>query len=98
MINKLSYVYIVTNHTNSTLYTGVCDNLIKRIWEHKNGVGSEFTSKYKLTKLDYYEVFEDIREAIKREKQIKGGSRKRKIKLINAMNLAWRDLYTAILK
>ena len=88
----------MTNFTNTTLYTGVCNNLIKRTWEHKNRFGSDFTSKYKLTKLVYFEVFEDINEAIKREKQIKAGSRKKKIELINKMNPSWKDLYEDLLE
>lgn len=88
----------MTNYTNSTLYTGVCENLIKRAWQHKNGIGSYFTSKYKLSKLVFYETYEDIKDAIKREKQIKGGSRKKKSELINKMNPTWRDLYENIVK
>ncbi len=96
MLIRYSYVYIITNFTNTTLYTGICSNLVHRIWQHKYGTGSEFSSKYKLTKLVYYEIFEDIKEAIRREKQIKGGSRSKKINLINKFNPEWKDLYNEI--
>lgn len=72
MNNKTSYVYIITNYLNTTLYTGVCDDLIKRIWQHRNNIGSRFTTKYKITKLIFYEIYNDINEAIIREKQIQG--------------------------
>lgn len=93
-----SYVYIVTNYTNAVLYVGVTSDIVKRIWEHKQNTGSKFTTKYKVTKLVYYEVFEEIEEAIKREKQLKAGSRKKKIDLINKLNPKWRDLYEEIIK
>ena len=88
-----SYVYIMTNKGNRVLYTGVTSNLTERVWQHKQGQGSHFTSKYKTTKLVYFETFGDIRDAIDREKQIKAGSRTRKLGLIQAMNPEWRDLY-----
>ncbi len=91
-------VYIVTNKTNSTLYTGVTSDLKKRISEHKNKVyPSSFTAKYNLAKLVYYEGFHNIEEAISREKQIKGGSRKKKEELINSVNPDWKDLYEEVL-
>lgn len=93
---QYSYVYLLTNKTNSTLYTGVTSDLIKRIWQHKNKVADGFTSKYNITKLVYFEVFEDITEAIKREKQIKGGSRQDKLDLITKNNPEFRDLYAEI--
>ena len=86
----------MTNKINTVLYTGVTNNLIKRVYEHKNEIGSEFTSKYKLIKLVYYEVFENIEDAIKREKQIKAGSRQKKIDLIKSKNILWKDLYEQI--
>ena len=86
----------MTNHTNTTLYTGVTNNLIRRVYEHKNKLVKGFTSKYQLTKLVYYEVFEDIVLAIQREKQIKAGSRKKKEELINSINAEWKDLYERI--
>ena len=86
------YVYILTNKYNTVLYTGVTNDLLRRIEEHRSGSGSSFTSKYKVHKLVYYEVSQDITAAIAREKQIKGGSRQRKIELIVSMNPEWKDL------
>ena len=83
----------MTNHSNSVLYTGVTSDLKKRVYQHKNGYGGKFTSKYKVTKLVYYLVFENIVEAITKEKRVKGGSRQKKIELIQKMNPTWRDLY-----
>ena len=85
------------NKRNGTLYTGVTSNLIKRVWEHKNEVTKCFTSKYKIDKLGYYEMFSRIEDAIIREKQIKGGSRKNKLKLIETLNPNWEDLYYTII-
>ena len=87
----------MTNKLNTVLYIGVTDNLIKRVYQHKNKMIDGFTSKYNINKLVYYEIFEDIEEAIKREKQIKGGSREKKIKLIESMNPNWNDLYQQLL-
>jgi putative endonuclease len=75
-----------------TLYTGVTSDLSGRVAQHKDGKGSKFTSKYKITRLVYYEEFSDINEAIMREKQIKGWLRKKKIALIESVNLQWEDL------
>ncbi len=86
------FVYIMTNKYNTVLYTGVTNNLQRRVWEHKTGRGSKFTSKYRITKLVYYEETDDIRAAIAREKQIKGGSRAKKMALIESLNPTWRDL------
>ena len=96
MKDKFSYIYILFNKRNGTLYTGVTSDLVKRIYEHKNKLADGFTKKYNVDKLGYYEVFEDIEEAIKREKQIKGGSRLDKIKLIESINPEWKDLYDTI--
>ncbi len=82
----------MTNKTNTVLYTGVTNDLKRRIYEHKEKLAKGFTTKYNVTKLVYYEVFDDIESAILREKQIKSGSRQRKIELINSMNKEWRDL------
>ena len=91
------YIYILTNRNNNVLYTGVTNNLIRRISEHKNKLSKGFTKKYNVTKLVYYEVYDNIIDAIKREKQIKGGSRLKKIELINKYNQDWEDLlYTII--
>ena len=94
--NKQSYIYIMTNYNQTTLYVGVTNNLIRRVYEHKNKLVEGFTKKYNLTKLVYYEVFENIEDAILREKQIKAGSRQKKIDLINSINQQWNDLYDKI--
>lgn len=86
-------IYILTNEYNKVPYTGVTSNLLKRITEHKSKMVSGFTSRYKVTKLVYYEEYATMDEAIAREKQIKGGSRQRKIDLINSKNPEWKDLY-----
>lgn len=91
------YVYILFSKRNGTLYVGVTSDLIKRVWEHKNHVVKGFTDKYKVDKLSYYEVFNDINEAIKREKQIKSKKRSYKIDLIEINNPEWIDLYNEIL-
>ena len=83
----------MTNKNNAVLYTGVTSNLFKRVSEHKNKLISGFTSRYNVTKLVYYEEYETMPEAIAREKQIKGGSRKKKIALINSKNPECQDLY-----
>jgi putative endonuclease len=93
MMIRDSYVYIMTNKDNRVLFTGVTSNLTERVWQHKEGQGSHFTTKYKTTKLVYFETFGDIRDAIDFEKQIKAGSRARKLALIQAVNSEWRDLY-----
>ena len=87
-----SYIYIIFNKRNGTLYTGVTSNLKKRIYEHKNKVYDSFTSKYDVNKLGYYEEYNDIKQAIEREKQIKAGSRKKKMSLIESINPSWEDL------
>jgi len=85
------YIYILTNKSN-TLYIGVTNNLQKRLYEHKNKLVEGFTKKYNLDKLIYFETYQDINEAIKREKQIKGWIRKRKIELIKSKNPTFEDL------
>ena len=97
-MEKRYYVYIMTNKSNHVLYTGVTNNLVLRVSEHRNKVGSRFTARYNLNKLVYFEVFLDSYEAITREKQIKGGSRKKKLELVTAANPEWRDLYEDILQ
>ena len=96
-MQKQSYVYILFNKSDGVLYTGITSDLIKRIFEHKSKVIKGFTQKYNVDKLGYYEIFEDIEQAILREKQIKAGSRKKKIELIESINPEWRDLYEDIL-
>ncbi len=93
---KYGYVYILFNKKNGTLYTGVTSNLVKRIYEHKNKIIEGFTSKYGVDKLGYYEMHDTMVSAIGREKQIKGGSRKKKLALIESMNSEWKDLYETI--
>jgi len=95
-MNKQGYIYILTNKGRTTLYTGVTSNLIGRIWQHKNKVFKGFSCKYNLTDLVYYEVFDNVVDAIKREKQIKAGSRASKERLIDSTNLGWVDLYQTI--
>jgi len=92
-MNVQYYVYIMTNKSNKVLYTGVTSDLKRRIYEHKEKLVDGFTKKYNVTKLVYYEVFDDIENAILREKQIKGKLRHKKIELINSMNKEWRELY-----
>ncbi|MBI5448745.1 GIY-YIG nuclease family protein [Candidatus Gottesmanbacteria bacterium] len=87
----------MTNVVHTTLYTGVTNHLTRRVFEHKFHQGPSFTSKYKVNRLIYYEIFTDIREAIQREKQIKAGSRQKKIDLIRSMNPGWEDLFKKII-
>ncbi|MEN6389594.1 MAG: GIY-YIG nuclease family protein [Syntrophomonas sp.] len=96
-MRKDYYVYILTNYTNTVLYTGVTNNLLRRVYEHKEKIADSFTKKYNINKLVYYEVFNDIKFAIEREKQIKSGSRKKKIELIDGFNKDWEDLYPKLL-
>jgi putative endonuclease len=97
MWNYNFYVYILTNETNTVLYTGVTRDLKVRVWEHKNNVYSNsFTSRYKVYKLVYYEHFTYILNAIDREKQIKAGPRRKKLLLIQSMNPEWKDLYNEL--
>ena len=93
MVGKEYCVYIMTNFHNTVLYTGVTNQLQRRVYEHKNGQGSIFTKKYNVTKLVYYEVSDNVYSALAREKQIKGGSRKKKIDLVTRLNPTWKDLY-----
>ena len=86
------YVYLTTNESLRTIYTGVTNNLERRIAEHRQGVGEGFTKRYRIKRLVYYEVTTDIRSAIQREKEIKGWTRRKKAALVVSMNPAWRDL------
>jgi len=88
--------YILSSKKNGTLYIGVTDNLIRRVWEHKNNLVKGFTEKYGVHNLVYYEQHKDINEAIIREKQMKKWKRYWKIKLINKFNPSWKDLYSSI--
>jgi putative endonuclease len=85
------YVYIMTNRSR-TLYTGVTNDLARRVYEHKTKQTPGFTQRYNITQLVYYEATPDVRSAIEREKQIKGWLRAKKIALIESMNPGWRDL------
>jgi putative endonuclease len=87
----------MTNVHNTVLYTGVTNDLARRVYEHKNGLGSTFVKKYNVYKLVYYEIGNDVHTTIEREKQIKGGSRQKKIELINSQNPEWKDLYEEII-
>ena len=92
------YVYILSNDHKNVIYTGVTNDLIRRVYEHKNHLDNgSFTSRYNVENLVYYEVTTDIDSAIAREKQIKGWNRKRKEKLIESKNQNWNDLYESIL-
>lgn len=86
----------MTNKCNTVLYTGITSDLKKRVYQHKEKLVDGFSKKYNIAKLVYYEVFEDPENAIYREKQIKAGSRQRKIDLINRINKEWLDLYEEI--
>jgi len=93
---KQGYVYILFNKRNGTLYTGVTSDLTKRVYQHKNKLAEGFTSRYDVDKLGYYEACNSITSAIEREKQIKAGSREKKLKLIETMNPEWKDLFEEI--
>lgn len=93
MFPKQPAVYLMASHRNGTLYTGVTGNLVKRGYEHKNSLMMGFASKYGCKMLVYYEMFDDMENAIFREKQIKAGSRKKKLELIESFNPEWKDLY-----
>jgi len=89
-------VYIVASKRNGTLYTGVTSDLVKRVYEHKNGLADGFTKKYDVHRLVYFEMHEDMNAAIAREKQIKKWNRAWKLELIEKGNPAWKDLYDDI--
>lgn len=92
------YIYILANITRKVIYVGVTNNLIRRAWEHKNSLVKGFAKRYKIRYLIYYEVFDNIQSAIKREKQIKSWSRKRKNKLIATINPKLKDLYESLIQ
>jgi putative endonuclease len=95
-MTKQYYVYIMTNKNNTVLYTGVTNNLQARVYQHKEKLVEGFTKKYNVTKLVYYETTDNVSAAILREKQIKGGSRQKKIDLIVRLNPEWGDLFEEI--
>ena len=92
------FVYILTNNNKNVIYTGITNDLIKRVHEHKNHLDKgSFTARYNVERLVYFEVTSDVNSAIEREKQIKGWNRKRKNKLVESKNPSWEDLYDKIL-
>jgi putative endonuclease len=91
-VERLYYVYIMTNLGHNVLYTGVTNDLARRVYEHRWGLAEGFTNKYQVHKLVYFEAHVDVHEALAREKKIKGGSRGKKIALIEGMNGYWLDL------
>jgi putative endonuclease len=93
---KQPAIYIMASKRNGTLYTGVTSDLMQRVFQHKNKLIRGFTSRYGCKMLVYYEVYGDMESAILREKQIKGGSRKRKLRLIESVNPEWHDLYESL--
>ncbi|OGS94957.1 MAG: endonuclease [Gallionellales bacterium RIFCSPLOWO2_02_FULL_57_47] len=95
-MDKQPAVYILANRRNGTLYAGVTSNLVKRVWEHKNDLVEGFTRRYAVHMLVYYELLDTMDAAITREKQIKAGSRAKKIQMIESMNIGWKDLYDSI--
>jgi len=92
-MSKPMYVYMMTNRNNTVVYTGVTNDLLRRVYLHKNKLVRGFTARYNVKKLVYYELFDDPESAIAREKQIKAGSRAKKEGLIEGMNPGWQDLY-----
>ena len=95
-MNKQYYIYILTNKRNNVLNAGVTNDLQRRLYEHREKLVGGFTKKYNVNKLVYYEETKSIEAALNREKQIKGGSRQKKIDLIEGMNPQWRDLFDEI--
>ena len=95
-VAKQFYVYILASKRNGTLYTGLTSNLIQRVWQHKNKLIEGFTQKYDVKILVYYEVHENAKSAITREKRIKKWRRAWKLQLIEQMNPQWRDLFEEI--
>ena len=95
-MTKQPTIYILSNKKHGTLYTGVTSNLVQRIYQHKTDTFKGFSGRYDCKNMVYYEVFDDMENAILREKQIKGGSRKKKIELIEKDNPEWVDLYESI--
>jgi putative endonuclease len=95
-MKRQGFIYLLTNSSNNVFYVGVTSNLIKRAYEHREKVIEGFSKRYNLNKLVYYEVFDLIEDAILREKQIKAGSRLKKIQLIESMNPSYKDLYNEL--
>jgi putative endonuclease len=97
-VARTFYVYMMTNYLGTTLYAGVTNNIARRLMEHREGTGSSFVARYKVTRLIYVEETNDVRAAIQREKEIKGWSRKKKSDLIATLNPRWEDLSQGWLK
>jgi putative endonuclease len=95
-MDRQFFVYIMNNKENSVIYTGVTSNLKRRVYKHRNGLCKGFTRRYCLRKLVYFEIFRDPHNAISREKQIKAGSRIKKIRLVESMNPDWEDLWNTL--
>jgi putative endonuclease len=95
-MDRSYYVYIMANRRRTVLYTGITNDLLRRVWEHRNQQGRTFTTQYHCWYLVFYEVFRDSYNAISREKQLKAASRRRKIALIESLNPEWRDLYDGL--
>ena len=96
-MSKMGYLYILASRRNGTLYTGITSDLVKRVEEHRQKLVEGFTQEHEVSNLVYFEPFENIRDAILREKRIKGWKRKWKTELIESINPYWRDLYDNIL-
>ena len=96
MMEKQFYVYMLASKRNGTLYLGVTSDIVKRVWQHKNGLAEGFTRKYGIKYLVYYEIHEDAENAIKRERQLKKWRRPWKLELLEEKNSEWRDLYVDI--
>lgn len=94
---KQPAIYIMANKRNGTLYVGVTSNLIQRVFQHKEGITKGFTHQYGCKNLVYYELYGDMEKAISREKQVKAGTRKNKLKLIESLNPQWKDLYNSLI-
>ena len=96
-MDKQYYIYILASNNKRVLYTGITNDIVRRVFEHKSKLIKGFTSKYNVNQLVYYEIFSDPVSAIEREKQIKAGSRKKKLALIESLNSEWKDLYGGLL-
>ena len=92
------FIYILASRKNTTLYIGMTNNIVRRVYEHRNGVLDGFSKNYSTHKLVYYEIFGSPEAAIVREKQLKGGSRRKKDMLIEKANPEWKDLYESLLR
>ena len=97
MTDKQYYVYILASKRNGTLYIGITSDLIKRTWQHKNGLVKGFSKQYGLKTLVYFEAYQNVEEAILREKRLKKWNREWKIKLIEKTNPDWKDLYQRLI-